>query len=99
MPSPPEKSTLELAEQELRRRLENHALAQDIPGGQLATLFVNLQKAEKPPEEEDTGPQQSVLDLIRGSDLSVERKREIIADEVRRLRRMVEELEQEALNE
>ena len=97
--SPPEKSTLELAEQELRRRLENPIAAKDIPGGQLATLFVNLQKAEKPPEDEDTGPQKSVLELVRDADLPVERKRELIRVEVKRLRRMVEELEQEALNE
>ena len=99
MPSPPEKSTLELAEQELRRRLENTVEAADIPGGQLATLYVNLSKAEKPPEDEDTGPQKSVLELVRDADLPAERKRELIAAEVRRLRRMVEELEQEALNE
>lgn len=92
---PPDDSLLDLAENELRRRLSSEEEAKEIPGGQLATLYTNLQKAEKEPEETDTGPQKSVLDIVRDTDLPQNRKREIITKEIARLRGEIKQLEAE----
>lgn len=78
-----EKSLLELVEDELRERLEDDGKRRSIPHYTLAQMHKVLEKSEGP--EIPEGESLSMLEVILEAQLPVERKREMLVDELKRV--------------
>ena len=78
------KSLLELAEDEMRERLEDEKQRKSIPHYTLAQIVKTLDKAEDhTPEVEDE--ERDVIEVITSLGLPVEKKIELLTEELKRV--------------
>lgn len=77
-----DRSLEELAEKELRRRLEDPEEAKKLAGTGLLNLVVLIQKQKEPEKVTDEDVDLDVLEVIRNTDLPEHRKQELITEEI-----------------